>query len=306
MNVGETFPDPRDRFTLTAEREYRASLRPIYRVAERARGPRPEHIASCLLLNVDGTPFICTAAHVADDLTEHLLFVGGLVGTRPIHILGGAVKTTDAPGGARDLDRVDLAFWRPSAAAIARLGAVEFLDATRIANDKASTSGRLYTAIGYPRSRNKKKVNHTKKQIDIRISMYTSDIVKNRDLCEEMGVSGTDHLFLSWAERSFMSDGERQNTFHPRGLSGGALLDLGEFTSAQSFERDATANAKLAGMVIEYYAEHRALVAVKIGVVIDRIRNLVARGSGWFWCIEGYRVKSATLSGEPNDKGDCP
>jgi hypothetical protein len=43
----------------------------------------------------------------------------------------------------------------------------------------------------------------------------------------------------------------------------------------------------------------------------DGIKNWLAGQFGEiskprFWCIEGYRVKSATLSGEPNDKADCP
>ncbi len=73
-----------------------------------------------------------------------------------------------------------------------------------------------------------------------------------------------------------MSDGQKQNTFHPRGLSGGALLDLGEFSSPESYERSPTANAKLAGMVIEYYSEHQALVAVKVNPMIGWIRRLLA------------------------------
>jgi hypothetical protein len=46
--------DPRDRFTLQAERDFRASIRPVYRnVSEIDR--RPMHIGSCLLLNIAST-----------------------------------------------------------------------------------------------------------------------------------------------------------------------------------------------------------------------------------------------------------
>jgi hypothetical protein len=58
--------DPRDRFTLEEERAFGPSIQPIYRNS--ARKPQPEQIASCLLLNVDGVPIVCTAAHVADHL----------------------------------------------------------------------------------------------------------------------------------------------------------------------------------------------------------------------------------------------
>ena len=66
---------------------------------------------------------------MTDDLKEDSLCIGGLVGTRPIQISGFAVRTTDAPDGDRGFDRVDFAFWQPSAEAIARLGVVEFLNA---------------------------------------------------------------------------------------------------------------------------------------------------------------------------------
>lgn len=62
------------------------------------------------------------------------------------------------------------------------------------------------------------------------------------------------------------------NTFGARGMSGGALLDLGEFNSDESYERDPKGGAKLAGMIIEYYGEYRALVSVKIETVIAGIR----------------------------------
>jgi hypothetical protein len=92
----------------------------------------------------------------------------------------------------------------------------------------------------------------------------------------ELGVSGADHLFLSWNTLSFAGTGVRVNTFGPCGLSGGALLDLGEFASPESFERDA-GGSLLTGMIIEYHEEHRALVAVKIRSVIAGIGRALAQ-----------------------------
>ena len=56
-------------------------------------------------------------------------------------------------------------------------------------------------------------------------------------------------------------------------VSGGALLDLGEFTSPNSCARDPNRSALLSGMVIEYYRDHRALVAVRIGTIVNGIRS---------------------------------
>jgi hypothetical protein len=266
--------DPRDRFTLQAEREFRSSLRPIYRNS--ARKPRPVHVASCLLLNIDGVQTICTAAHVADHSKEYDLYVGGVVGGHPIHIPRDALISTPAPGGDRAADHFDYAFWHPSSpSAVAMLGEVEFLNVSEIAVEHAPTPTRLYTSIGYARSRNKDKINHSRKTIETRISMYSAHAEEMTELAEQLGISGAEHIFLHWEPLSFTGTA-RMNTFGARGLSGGALLDLGEFDSDESYERDPKRNAKLAGMVIEYYKEHRALVSVNIRTVIDGIR-LAAR-----------------------------
>jgi len=271
------FNDPRDRFTLQAEREFRPSVRPIYRSIER-RPEQPEHLASCLLLSIDGIAIVCTAAHVADNSPKHTLYIGGEagVGVRLVYIPEGAFSGTIAPAGDRDLDYFDIAFWPLPASAIAALGAVVFLDSSRL-TDQMPTENRLYTAMGYPRSRNKTKVNHSKKSIDTRISMYTANVEQRPALAAELGISGADHLFLSGETRSFAGNSGRVNTFGPRGLSGGAVLDLGEFAPPEFVKTDSQTNALLSGMIIEYYEEHRALMAVRISLIVASIRRALAQ-----------------------------
>jgi hypothetical protein len=230
-----------------------------------------------LLLSIDGERIAVTAAHVMDHLDETSLCIAGRPGTSPVPISGGEIRTTPKPQGDRQSDHFDIAFWRPPAAAVAGLGAVEFLDSSRISSNDPQTFGRLYTAIGYPYSRNKKKVNHTAKQLSTRVSMYTASVEAMPEVAAMLGVSGRQHLFLRFAQQSFTGGHDLTNTFGPTGLSGGALLDLGEFTSPESYERDPRRNAKLSGMVIEYYSEHHALVAVKIEYVIGSIRRAMAR-----------------------------
>jgi hypothetical protein len=105
--------------------------------------------------------------------------------------------------------------------------------------------------------------------------MYTADIVELPAFAAELGVSGDEHLFLSFQPQAFTGDGERMNTFGPRGFSGGPLLDLmGEITSMESFERDPRGSARVCGLLVEHDEKHRVLIAVKIGVVIDGIRRM--------------------------------
>jgi hypothetical protein len=69
-------------------------------------------------------------------------------------------------------------------------------------------------------------------------------------------------------------------TFYPEGLSGGALLDLGDFTTFAIYAGETRQRARLAAMFIEYHQKkYRALVAVKIGPIVSGIRNALRRAS---------------------------
>jgi hypothetical protein len=263
--------DARDRLTLQAERAFRASVRPVYRNSD--ANPRPEHIGSCLMLNIGSVPTVVTAAHILDQTAEQSLYIAGLVGTSPVLIRGGVIMATPRPQGGRKVDRYDTAVWQPPVHAVEALGAVDFLDASRISHKRESSAGRLYTALGYPVSRNKKAINHGTRSISTHVSMYTAEAEEMPELAAKLEVTGSDHLFLRFPKHAFTGDGGRVNTFGPKGLSGGALLDLGELTSPESYARDPTRSALLCGMVIEYHNDHRALVAVRIDIIVNGVAS---------------------------------
>ena len=93
-----------------------------------------------------------TAAHIADQLANHSPYFAGLPGTNPVPVLGGVVMVTPKLKGDRDSDHFDIALWQPPAYAAKSLGAVDFLDASRISHNRKSPAGRLYTVLGYPAS----------------------------------------------------------------------------------------------------------------------------------------------------------
>jgi hypothetical protein len=161
------------------------------------------------------------------------------------------------------------------------MGNVEFLNDSRLSRE-VPTPGRLYTAIGYPVSRNKKSINHATKSITTRISMYTANAESMPDLAAKIGVSGAEHFFVRFEKRAFTGDGASENTFGAKGLSGGALLDLGDFISPESYARDPRRRELLSGIVIEYHKEHRALVAVRIGTIVNGIRDALTRRPSGF------------------------
>ena len=211
-----------------AVEDFRRSVRPIY-AAEGEDYVHLEHVGSCLLLEIDGRRILSTAAHIADWLTKNWkLCVLGLVGTHPIGIVG-RVRATVPPMGIRQWDHLDCAFWEVPGEAVAAFGPVEFLGAPRLSKNRAPVAGRAYTAFGFPVCRNEDSIDAAG-SISVRMSMYTGGLVDvPPTLAEKLPMSGQEHLLLNFSEEAETIGGESIATFDPVGLSGGALIDLGDF-----------------------------------------------------------------------------
>jgi hypothetical protein len=261
-----------------AVRDFRPAVRPIYASETNSPNPAPKHAGSCILLEVDARPILLTAAHILDARKAGVpLFVGGPVGTHPVLIDGGVVRTTIAPRGDRDLDHIDHGFWQMPDGVVQALGAVEFLDASRISYNRAPVERRYYMAMGYALSRNKDTIHRSDRTIGNRLSRYSGTVVELPALAAELGVSGTQHMFLRFEKHAQGEDDNRMNAYDPMGFSGGPLLDLGDFTLGDAYASDRTYRATLSGMLIEHRRKHRALVAVKIGPIVEGIKRSISR-----------------------------
>jgi hypothetical protein len=205
------------------------------------------------------------------------LYVGGMVGTNLVLIAGGDLRTTTAPSGDRLQDHLDCAYWVPPDAAVAALGAVEFVKPSRTSHNRAPVQDRLYMALGYPISRHRRSIDPSAASISNHLQPYTAGVEDMPALAAELKVSGAEHLFLRFDKHAHKADGSKVNVFEPKGLSGGALLDLGNFTSRAIFTPGAEHGAMLSGMLIEHKKRHHALVAVKIGPIVRGISSALAR-----------------------------
>jgi hypothetical protein len=259
-----------------AQRDFRSSVRPMYRNSD--ANPRPEHIGSCILLNVDGLPILSTAAHILDNLTEgYSLYVGGPGGTHPVLIRGGVLGATPKPNGSRRRDHFDCGFWSIPGEVVPELGAVEFLDASRLSDNSADVDRRYYMAMGYRLAANKSTIDHRAKTIGNRLSRYSGSVVQIPNLAEKLGVSGAEHMFLTFPKYAQDEDDRRVTAFGPVGFSGGPLLDLGDFTVVEAYAPGSSYRATLSGMMIEQYPQFQAMVGVKIGFMVDEIRQRLRR-----------------------------
>jgi hypothetical protein len=116
--------------------------------------------------------------------------------------------------------------------------------------------------------------------------MYTGHVVTVPALAATVPRSGEEHLFLNFEKHAHKASGERVNAFGPKGLSGGALLDLGDFTSRAIFVPNSQQCPTLSGMLIEHRDEHDVMVAVKIGAIVEGIRRDLTRN--WSRTLVGH------------------
>jgi hypothetical protein len=260
-----------------AKADFADSVLAIYGIAE-AADALPEHIGSCLLLDIDGTLGISSAAHIADMRKKGMtLFVAGPIRSQILPVFGAGFITTPPPRGDRNLDPLDCAFWRVPDHVIEDLGAANFLGPSRLSHNRAAMERRYYTALGYAVSRNDACIDHVRGSIAVTASTYTNNAVSEPALARKLRVSGDEHIFMRYSKQAEDTDGVPMKTLYPQGFSGGALLDLGDFTSPAIYAGGTKGRARLAGMIIEYHEKYRALVAVKIGPIVTWIRNALGR-----------------------------
>jgi hypothetical protein len=206
--------------------------------------------------------------------------VAGSAQPQLVPIIGGDIKATSPPRGDRDLDHADSAFWRIPDGVVEKLGATNFINTSRLSHNRAPQERCYYTAFGYAVCRNEDGVDHGRCTISFAPSMHTSNAVSEPALTRKLRSSNEEHIFVRFAKQAQDANGVTVDTFYPEGLSGGAFLDLGDFTSPSIYEGDTKLRARLAGMIIEYHGKkYRALVAVKVGPILSGIRNALRRSS---------------------------
>ena len=163
----------------------------------------------------------------------------------------------------------------------AKLGDVTYISDKEICAMPAQTKGHIYAALGYPNSQNK-KMDHTKKYITTVIWPYAATVVSDVNataLAKSLKVSGEDHVFVKFDEKRSRDahTGKIVNSLKPTGISGGALIDLGNLADLDRLAEPGTAG-RLVGLLIEHRARHKAMVATRMTTIIRAINEIVSGG----------------------------
>lgn len=251
-----------------AKRKFIKSVLPIYGSSIKGN---PIHIGTCLLIKIGEAKILLTAAHIVDELKTTELYIGARPDLLPIV---GQFKVTPKVEGTREKDHFDFAYLTLESEMAITLCHFPFIDESNISNYNGDSYGRHYVAFGYPNSKNK-KINLERNTVQPKLMKYSSIIKKNELLCNELRISGDDHLFLHYnSKHSMNSDGDKINSISPKGVSGGALIDMGNINK-QILEGKTLNNCKLVAMLIENHKKYKLMSSVKLDSIVNVIKNQI-------------------------------
>ncbi len=247
--------------------QFISSIRAIYGSTER---DNPIQIGTCILLQVKQRKYLLTAAHIIDNNQNSSLYVGG--GDKLV-LIEGEFLCTSKPESERKYDHYDFAYLELSKDLLELIGNVNFISKDKFAIHKVSTKGRLYLALGYPNSKNK-MINAVDKSVKPQYSPYASTVQSSPELCQKLGLSGKEHLFINYdPKQSRNADGSIFNAMSPIGMSGGALIDMGCISKPEHYASGILFEGGLAGMLIEIHKEYKVMSAVRINFIIEQIER---------------------------------
>jgi hypothetical protein len=242
------------------------AVRPIYGVEK----GKPSPVGSCIFLKRASGHFLLTAAHVLDEHKGSVKLEFSVQGEF-VPLDGLSAMATKMPDKGRDADAFDFSVARLPTTFVEKFSALRYVEAHEISSD-IDTHGRAYMALGFPCSRNKKKIRHDTKIVEGTEALtYGATVLRDEALAKKMGISGNEHYFIAYEKRSRDMSGAVVNSVAPIGMSGGALIDLGRM-SASSLEPSTVYSFKLAGLLIERHHKERRIVAVKLGTILAATR----------------------------------
>jgi hypothetical protein len=261
----------RERINELAENTAKAfggSILPIYGSTQ---GGFPEHIGSCIALSLNGRPHLLTAAHVLDLNEQTSLYVGH----ENLHLLEMEFRATAKPNGHRRNDRLDFALGELPESDFKCLDGVNFLTEDQIDLGEGSAAGQMYTSIGYPNSKNK-KIDHAQKHIKAKRFLHTGIAKFDNESAQTTGTSLTEHILISHNSKYSKDDSGRQvSSVALYGMSGGAVINIGNLADPEVLAGSIEPVPLLAGLFIEYHKKPGIIVATKLGTILGATKTLL-------------------------------
>lgn len=233
----------RQRAAAAAEKLFLPATLPIYSADEM----RPDQIGTAILISIGGTRFLLTAAHVLDECEDAGMFAGADGQFVPI---SGRASITLKVAGKREDDHFDIAVIPLEGELETSLAGIAAVDEKSIDWNPRPISGHLFSAFGFPNTRNK-ITERSSTKVKPEALQHTDHIVDDPTSAKKLPDGGIHHLHLGYGRRANDADGNAQNAIKPRGMSGGPLIDLGKLSDPEVLEGRASTVPKLVAIVTE-------------------------------------------------------
>jgi len=223
-----------------------------------------EAAGSGIFFRRDGHLLLLTAGHCIKQNGQ--IIKTGVLDGREFHRLQGEAMVV--PGGENKIDLGIVRLSKPSKEVCLRNYA--FLDDTQRVNNRGITGEPAYLVVGHPIS--KVSIDHRKKSIKTEPFAYVAQSTEAFKL-EKYNFLQAQHLALGFDRRRSTVMGSNIMSYspYPQGISGCGVWYIPDY-----FIDDAqVVQPKLAAIIIEYYENHRVLIATKFDVVDYLLRIFV-------------------------------
>ena len=213
-----------------------------------------------VIIELDKTPFMLTAAHVSTDYTEdHPLFVR--IGPDDYISLSGEYRESDLSVN----DQIDFAFVKLEGYVANRIArSKRFLDATNIGAGLKSLVGTYFVASGFPGQKTTVKDGNLEA---IGVFHLTQEV--DSKIYNKYGFSQDTHLIVEYADKGTdLISGDVVSIGRPHGISGGGLW----YIWPQNYMGTVLMRYHLVGILSEVRYEHGAvLIACRVEPLIAKI-----------------------------------
>jgi hypothetical protein len=228
---------------------------------------RPEHVATGILLLVDGHHFLITAGHAVFQTRDQHLFAGFAgIKLQPVPALARQASRVNV----LEVDDLDIGLMPLPTSKLGEFSRGAFLDEKSLNADEFPDPRRErapdYLVYGYSAGRSQVKVDHRDKilhQISFHLRTYASPMSSYA----EQKLNPRRHLLLNHDPKDVLIGGQLRTMPQMKGVSGGAVVHC-----------PPNGKAALVAIVIEHHRRPRAIVSTRIGHVIAFARYMISNG----------------------------
>lgn len=248
---------------------------------------KPRHCGSCVFVSLRGRTYLITAKHVLDEQRHGSLYIGG---PSKVVELVAEVAYSGANLSPGEVDRHDIAVAALHDELVQRLGVTNPIDLSTALSWKPALSGDRYMILGYPHSKNRHALADPKRLPQVDWALITR--AKATQSCAAKPyVNAKMHLVLDWdSKQTIDADLNRITSPNPRGMSGGAVFDLGNFTDHEVLAGIRAPVPRLVAIPIEHHDREDAIVCLRLTTVIA----ILDAGKLWPQPLRGSRPEATS------------